>query len=81
MFQFLKTGGNKIYYYVKDHDMFAHEIRLNFNEGGETFQTTIGGVLSFLVKLFITAYIIIRTKILVFYEGDVTETMLSVEDL
>jgi len=54
---------------------------LNFNEGGETFQTTIGGILSFFVKLFITAYIIIRTKILVFYEADTAETMLSVEDL
>ena len=66
----MKKFGQNINNYLKDGDMFGHQIRMNFNRSGESHKTLIGGMGSLLISGFLILYIYIRTKMFVFKEAD-----------
>jgi len=45
--------------------MFGHQVTLNFNKKGDTYQTLCGGVISVLLKALITAFIMYKVVVLV----------------
>ena len=47
----------KIANWVKDHDMFGHQIVLNFNKNGDSHTTFIGGFFSIIVKVVMGIYV------------------------
>ena len=47
----------KLSKWVKKNDMFGHNIALNFNKNGGSHTTFIGGIVSILVKVFMSIYI------------------------
>lgn len=50
--------------------MFGHPVLLNFNQKGPVHQTTAGGVVSILIRIFMMLYLLDRIIILVKYQGD-----------
>ena len=42
---------------IKSHDLFAHEVKFNLNDGNEAHPTTIGSLFSISIKLLIVYYI------------------------
>ena len=56
--------------YIQKQDWFGYKIRLNFNEGGSTNKTVLGGIVSILIKLFILGYIILVVKKMILHEED-----------
>ena len=44
---------------ITDHDLFGHEIYLNFNQEGKKHKSLYGGICSIFIKLIITIYFII----------------------
>jgi len=55
----------KVSKYIKQQDMFGHQVVLNFNKKGDTYQTTIGGAISLLVKLVIFGFVVYKIILLV----------------
>ena len=37
--------------FFRERDIFGHEIKLNFNQKGDTHNTYVGGIFSILVKI------------------------------
>ena len=56
------TKKDRIKNLIEDHDMFGHEVNLNFNKAGYTHNTLIGGLFSVLIKIFMIGYIAILVK-------------------
>lgn len=46
----------KICSYLKQNDMFAHEVRLNFNKQGDVHRTIIGSLMTWLIQALILMY-------------------------
>ena len=67
--------------WVKSHDMFGHEIKLNFNRNGDAHTTFIGGLVSLLVKTVMTIYIYMNIMKLVGFEDAAVETKIKNIDL
>jgi hypothetical protein len=65
---------------VREYDMFGHAIPWNFN-GNETHNTSIGGIFSIVINIFIIWYISINFIKLVTYDDDSINTTLSKLDL
>ena len=42
--------------------MFGHQVVLNFNQQGETFKTSLGGLISIMIKLILSSYFFIQAK-------------------
>ena len=61
-----KTLGN----HVLDHDLFGHRIALNFNRGGDTHRTIVGGFFSIFIKIALTFYVFIKVVKLVSFGDD-----------
>ena len=55
---------------VKDHDLFGHLVALNFNRGGDTHTTSIGGCCSIIIKIAIMYYVAINVIKLVTFDDD-----------
>ncbi len=53
---------------LKNIDMFGHQVKLNFNWGGDTHKTLIGAILSIFVKSFIL-YIIVSNFLNMFLKS------------
>lgn len=66
---------------IKSKDMFGHLIPLNFDQKGEEHNTFIGGFFSIGVKVFLTIYIILKLKILIFSEDDDCKSIMGANDL
>ena len=49
--------------------MFGHPITLNFDKQGDTHRTFIGGIVSIVVKVLMTIYILMKLGKLVFKDG------------
>ena len=47
---------------IKEQDMFGYSVVLNFNQQGETFRTSLGGVVSVILKLILSTYFLIQVK-------------------
>ena len=67
--------------WVKSHDMFGHEIKLNFNRNGDAHTTFVGGLVSLLVKTMMTVYIYMNVMKLVGIEDAAVETKIMNLDL
>jgi hypothetical protein len=67
-----KTKGfySKFIKSIREKDMFAHNISLNFNNDGSSHGTCIGGFFSTLIRLTILLYIIYMLKRSILYEYD-----------
>ena len=52
-----ETYGEKANAWVRDQDWFGHTISLNFEQNGDTYNTYIGGFVSFFLKLFLIYYV------------------------
>lgn len=61
--------------------MFGHPILMNFERKGDSHQTLIGGVFSVLIKLFMTFYVVLCFKALIFKEKDNNFTTFGSTDL
>lgn len=66
---------------IKEFDMFGHTISLNFDRQGDTYNTVIGGICSMIIKVFLTAYVVICFKRLLFFEKDEITTTVGLQDL
>ena len=55
---------------IRDQDFFGHTICLNFDRAGDTHNTVIGGMVSVCVRTFITFYILLNVKKLLWFEAD-----------
>ena len=65
---------------MKKHDLFGHEIGLNF-EGFSTHNTALGGCCSILIKISIFVYVVLNIKKLVLSEDDNIITQIYYEEL
>jgi hypothetical protein len=54
---------------LKNQDLFGHLITFNFDMNGETHKTLFGGLISIVMKIFISIYFYFRLKKLFFLEG------------
>ena len=61
--------------------MFGHVITLNFEQNGDTYNTHLGGLVSIILKLFLTFYVVTCVFRMVFYERDETITNIGSQDL
>jgi hypothetical protein len=59
-----------MYTYISEFDMFGHPILMNFERKGDSHQTFIGGIFSFFIKTFMTFYVVLCFKSLIFREKD-----------
>ena len=55
---------------IREHDMFGHVVNLNFDQRGDSHKTTCGGCGSLLLKGFLTLYIFLNIKKLIWKEND-----------
>jgi hypothetical protein len=69
---------SKITKAIKGQDIFGHKISFNFNEEGETHRTLIGGLVSLLLKLLLSLFVVFRFKRLMLYEDNKTSSLKSV---
>jgi hypothetical protein len=67
--------------YIRGNDMFGHTINLNFDKNGDTYKTSLGGTLSFMIRCAITLYVYIRLKKLAYNESDSNYTEIGVVNL
>ena len=67
--------------WVKDWDLFGHQVVLNFNKAGESHKTLLGGMGSLLVQTFMVVYVYIKAKQFLFNEADMNVTENGVIDL
>ena len=67
--------------YVRETDMFGHSICFNYKQEGETFNTYTGGFVSVLLKLFLTFYVAMCFKKMLFKEGDKIQTFVGAHSL
>ena len=68
---------------IRDQDFFGHTICLNFDKAGDTHNTVIGGFVSVGVRTFITFYVLLNVKKLLWYEADnqqYSESFLDLEE-
>ena len=61
--------------------MFGHTITFNFDRKGETHNTIVGGSISIIVKCFMTFYVGLCFRRLIFHERDTITTTLMLEDI
>ena len=45
---------------IRNQDSFGHPISFNFNKNGDSYTTVIGGFISLLIKIALTAYLVVR---------------------
>ena len=55
---------------IQSQDIFGHTINLNFNREGSSHKTILGGIVSFLLKLFLAFYVYYNLKKMFLYEDD-----------
>jgi hypothetical protein len=55
---------------IKNRDMFGHPISLNFNRKGDTFNTSIGGIVSILMNILLGVFCYIKFLKMVKRNGD-----------
>ena len=60
--------------WVRDHDMFGHQIVLNFNKNGDSHTTFIGGFFSIIVKVVMGVYVYMNLMKLFNLEDAAIET-------
>lgn len=72
---------NKITDWLKDQDFFGHSIALNFQKQGDTYNTTIGGFFSTIIRCAFAVYIYLIFKKMVLMEGDTNASVSSTLDL
>ena len=65
----------KIGKYIKSHDLFGHEVKLNFNKTGSTYNTVVGGLVSIVIKCLIYVYVIFLFKRMILHEKDHKENV------
>jgi len=58
--------------------MFGHQVALNFNRQGDSFNTVIGGVVSVLLKCLMLAFLINKFLIMIYLRNN---TLLTTESL
>ena len=59
---------------VKSYDMFGHVITMNFNQRGNSHQTTFGGCVSIVIYVTMTVYVALNFRTMIFSEGDELST-------
>ena len=52
-------------HFLQQQDLFGHQVRLNFNREGESFNTRLGGFLSILFKGLLFSYFVIKLRSLI----------------
>ena len=67
--------------FIKSQDMFGHIVNLNFNKNGTEHTTFVGGLMSGLIKLFISMYILILFRRTIFYLDNKISSSPTVIDL
>ena len=50
--------------FIKRRDIFGHPIRLTFNDSGSTFNTSIGGFCTVLLRIIIISFLVVKTWML-----------------
>lgn len=63
--------------FIKELDMFGHDVRLNFNRKGYTHKTFLGGLVSLFIKTAIFLYVVLNVRKLLFAEDDKIGLILS----
>ena len=59
--------------FIRDQDMFGHEVGLNFNKQGDSHRTRVGGFFSIIVRAGLSFYIFLMCKKLITNGGDSLE--------
>ena len=77
----LKEAKESVATFIRDMDMFGHTITFNFDRKGETHNTIVGGSFSIIIRFFLTFYVAICFKRLIYHERDTITTTLMLEDL
>ena len=67
--------------FIKDQDMFGHEIPLNFDKKGATYNTFLGGFCSCIIRIGLLSYVGLCLKRLILNEKDDTITTVGLLDL
>ena len=62
----------KVKKYIRGKDDFGHNISLNFDQQGENHRTTIGGIFTTFINIFLVLYILTKLKVLINRENDST---------
>ena len=62
-----------MYSFIKEQDMFGHQVGLNFNKQGDHHKTKIGGFFSIFVRMGLSVYIFLMCKKLITSGGDMLE--------
>jgi len=65
---------------IKNQDMFGHQVALNFNRQGNTFNTVLGGLVSVVLKVLILGFICFKTYVLVNLQGNSYVTISETTD-
>lgn len=61
--------------------MFGHNIALNFEQNGDTYNTYTGGFVSILLRMFLTFYVCEKFYKMLFYMSDTTLTNIGTQNL
>ena len=60
---------------IRSQDLFGFPIALNFNKGGSTHKSVLGGAVSIFIKIIIVTYTVVLVNTLVFNENDELQTI------
>ena len=66
---------------VAEYDMFGHTIALNFNKGGDSHKTAIGGFFSIFIKAAMFIYVFMNFRKMIFNLDDSNSVEYNLEDL
>ena len=66
----IKLIAHKTRHAIVEYDLFGHVITFNFRNQGQTYKTFIGGVVSILVRLIMSMYIMVNLSKMIFHQDD-----------
>ena len=62
---------------IKEQDIFGHQIAFNFDKQGSSHKTSIGGIVSILIKVLMLIYVFILLKRMFLLEQNRNSTLSS----
>ena len=66
--------------FIKNRDMFGHPVVLNFNRQGNTYFTSIGGILSIIMNIVLLEYCLIKLGRMIERSGDAVVAVTELTD-